>query len=74
MTGGAPCIAWSFCRAQPSDRPDLVKAVAEVRNRERELHETRLPPQPMKIGTTRSPQHYGGVMIQLNAIAIFPVR
>ena len=30
-------------RAEPSDRPDLLKAVIELQDYERQLHETRLP-------------------------------
>ena len=40
-------------RAEPSDRPNLVKAVVELQNYERELHETRCPasklPMPIRV-------------------------
>jgi hypothetical protein len=34
-------------RAEPSDRPNPVRAVAELQNYGRELHETRLPGEQM---------------------------
>ena len=40
-------------RAGPSDRPNLVKAVAELQNYERELHEARLPGEQTADAYTR---------------------
>ena len=40
-------------RAEPSDRPNLVKAVVELQSYERELHETRLPGEQSADANTR---------------------
>ena len=40
-------------RAEPSDRPNLVKAVVELQSYERELHETRLPGEQIADAYTR---------------------
>ncbi|MBV9519964.1 MAG: GNAT family N-acetyltransferase [Hyphomicrobiales bacterium] len=40
-------------RAEPSDRPKLLNAVAELQNYERELHETRLPGEQIADAYTR---------------------
>jgi hypothetical protein len=53
-------------RAEPSDQPNLVKAVAELQNYERELHETRLPGEQIADAYTRwmlSTAEDGGVVL-----------
>jgi hypothetical protein len=46
-----PWTALLFVEPKSSDRPNLLKAVAELQNYEPELHETRLPDDKLLMPT-----------------------
>ena len=47
-------------RAKPSDRADVLRAVVELQNYERQLHETRLPGEQIADAYTDAEQRRGG--------------